>query len=213
MSDALKQFRAHLARMPIVAILRGVRPSEVVDIARALIAAGVRIIEVPLNSPEPFDSIEALAREIPAGEALTGAGTVLNQQQVKAVHAAGGRLIVSPNTDVGVIKETKRLGLLSAPGFFTPTEAFSALEAGADCLKLFPAETAPPAYVKALRAVLPREACLLAVGGVGTDNVAAYRAAGANGFGIGGALYAPGMTVQDVFARATALTQAILPEA
>lgn len=213
MSDTLKLFRAYLTRMPVVAILRGIRPDEVLGVARALIAADVRIIEVPLNSPDPFGSLEILAREVPSSVALTGAGTVLNVQQVQAVHAAGGRLIVSPNMDPRVVKETKRLGLLSAPGFFTATEAFAALEAGADCLKLFPAETAPPAYVKALRAVLPRETCVLAVGGVGAHNAAEYRAAGANGFGIGSALYAPGLSAEDVYARAVSLTRAVIPEA
>lgn len=212
MNETAKQFRMHLTRMPVVAILRGVRPDEALGIARALIAAGVRIIEVPLNSPDPLDSIEILASEIQPDDALTGAGTVLTTAQVHAVRDAGGRLIVSPNTNPSVIKETKKLGLFSMPGFFTATEAFAALEAGADCLKLFPAETAPPVYVKALRAVLPREVPLLAVGGVGDHNAADYRAAGATGFGVGSALYKPGMTAGDVFARARALTNAIMPE-
>jgi 2-dehydro-3-deoxyphosphogalactonate aldolase len=213
MSDSTKIFRAHLARMPIVAILRGVRPHEVLDIARALIAAGIRIIEVPLNSPDPIASIEILAREIHPDDALTGAGTVLTPQSVQAVNDAGGRLIVSPNMESKVVKETKRLGLVSAPGFYTATEAFAALDAGADCLKLFPAETAPPAYVKALRAVLPREVPLLAVGGVGAHNASEYRAAGATGFGIGSALYTPGLTPDEVFTRASRLADAILPQA
>lgn len=213
MNDVYKQFRAHLTRMPIVAILRGVRPHEVLAVARALIAADIKLIEVPLNSPDPFDSIEILAREIHPDDALTGAGTVLTLQDVQAVNDAGGRLIVSPNTDVRVVKETKRLGLVSAPGFFTATEAFAALDAGAGCLKLFPAETAPPAYVKALRAVLPRETPLLAVGGVGAHNAAEYRAAGATGFGIGSALYTPGMTPDEVFARASKLANAVMAQA
>ena len=212
MSEAVKLFRGHLARVPVVAILRGVRPHEVLDIARALIAVGVRIIEVPLNSPDPFDSIEILAREIHPEDALTGAGTVLSVQHVQAVSDAGGRLVVSPNTDIRVIREAKRLGIVCAPGFYTATEAFSALDAGADCLKLFPADTAPPAYIKALRAVLPREVPVLAVGGVGAHNAAEYRAAGATGFGIGSAFYAPGTTPDEVFARARKLVQAILPE-
>jgi 2-dehydro-3-deoxyphosphogalactonate aldolase len=213
MSDTVSQFRAHLARMPVVAILRGVRPYEVLGIARALIAAEVRIIEVPLNSPDPIDSIEILAREIPPTDALTGAGTVLTVAQVQAVSAAGGRLIVSPNSDARVIKETKRLGLVSAPGFCTATEAFAALEAGADCLKLFPAEGAPPAVVKALRAVLPREVPVLAVGGVSAHNAGDYREAGASGFGIGSAIYTPGMTPDEVFKRASQFCAAIRPEA
>lgn len=213
MGESLKLFRAHLSRMPVVAILRGVRPYEVLGVARALIAAGVRLIEVPMNSPDPIDSIEILAREIHVEDALTGAGTVLSVQQVQAVNDVGGRLIVSPNTDPRVIRETKRLGMVSAPGFYSPTEAFGALDAGADCLKLFPAETAPPSYVKALKAVLPPGVPLLAVGGVGAHNAADYRAAGVTGFGIGSALYSPGLSAEDVFARAKALTDAILPEA
>jgi 2-dehydro-3-deoxyphosphogalactonate aldolase len=160
-----------------------------------------------------LDSIEILAREIHPDDALTGAGTVLTASQVTAVHAAGGRLIVSPNTDARTIRETKRLGMVSAPGFATPTEAFAALDAGADCLKLFPADAAPPAFVKALKAVLPRETLILAVGGVGEHNAEAYRLAGAAGFGIGSALYAPGMTADDVYARARKLCAAIRPEA
>lgn len=213
MSDTIRQFRAHLARMPVVAILRGVRPDEVLGVAKALISAGIRIIEVPLNSPEPMDSIESLTRQFPPSEALIGAGTVMTVQDVQSVHAAGGRIIVSPNIEPRVIKETKRLGLVSAPGFFTASEAFVGLDSGADCLKLFPAEIAPPAYVRSLRAVLPREVCVLAVGGVGAHNAAEYRAAGATGFGIGSALYSPGLTPEDVFSRAVALARAIIPEA
>jgi 2-dehydro-3-deoxyphosphogalactonate aldolase len=212
MSDQVRSFRAHLSRMPIVAILRGVRPHEALGVARALVAAGVRIIEVPLNSPDPLDSIEALARGLTNEEAMIGAGTVLTAAQVQAVEKAGGQLIVSPNTDARVIKETKRLGLVSGPGFATPTEAFAALEAGADCLKLFPAENAPPPIVKALRAVLPREVPLLAVGGVGAHNAAEYRSAGASGFGIGSALYAPGITAEEVYDRARKICDAIRPE-
>jgi 2-dehydro-3-deoxyphosphogalactonate aldolase len=210
MTDAVKEFRAHLSRMPIVAILRGVRPDEAADIGRALVAAGVALIEVPLNSPSPYDSISALSAALP--QAMIGAGTVLTAAEAALVQQAGGRLIVSPNMDVRVIRETKRLGLVSAPGVMTPTEAFAALEAGADVLKLFPGELIPPSAVKALRAVLPTSAKLLAVGGVHADNMEAYLAAGAAGFGIGSAIYAPGLTVDEVFARATRLVRAIKPE-
>lgn len=211
MTDAVKEFRRHLSRMPLVAILRGVRPDEAVDVARALVAAGITLVEVPLNSPEPLASIENMSRHFSPDDAMIGAGTVLRAADVAAVHRAGGRLIVSPNTDPRVIRETKRLGMLSAPGFLTPSEAFSALESGADALKLFPAENAPPSVVKALRAVLPREVCLLAVGGVGPHNLEDYLSAGASGFGVGGALFTPGLTPEEVFVRATKLTVALRP--
>lgn len=209
MSDAVKEFRRHLTRMPLIAILRGIRPDEVVAAAEVLVAAGVTLIEVPLNSPEPLASVERLARHFAPADVLIGAGTVLRPDEVAAVHAAGGRMVVSPNVDARVIRETKRLGMISAPGFLTPSEAFAALDAGADALKLFPAEVASPAVVKALKAVLPREARLLVVGGVGPDNLEAYLSAGASGFGVGGAIYTPGLTPQDIFARASALVRAL----
>jgi 2-dehydro-3-deoxyphosphogalactonate aldolase len=207
----LAAFQRHLALMPIVAILRGVRPGEAADVAQALVAAGIRLIEVPLNSPDPLASIAALSSAVPSGEAMIGAGTVLTVEEARAVKAAGGRLIVSPNTDAAVIAEAKRLDLVSLPGFFTATEAFLALQAGADGLKLFPAELAPPPAVKALRAVIPRAVCLLAVGGITPANADAYLQAGATGLGVGGALYAPGMSPQDVHARALAFVRAVRP--
>jgi 2-dehydro-3-deoxyphosphogalactonate aldolase len=212
MSDAVKQFVAHLARMPIVAILRGVRPHEAADIGQALVAAGIRIIEVPLNSPTPYESVAALAQAVAQGDGMIGAGTVLTAQEAVLVAEAGGRLIVSPNMDARVIRETKRLGLVSAPGVMTPTEAFAALEAGADVLKLFPGELVPPSAVKAMRAVLPRQVKALVVGGVHADNVEAYVQAGAAGFGIGSALYSPGVTPEDVHARALKLVRAVRPD-
>lgn len=193
--NAREQLDAALAVCPLVAILRGLQPQEALAIGEALTGAGWGLIEVPLNSPEPLRSIEALARAHP--QALVGAGTVLRPEQVAAVHEAGGRLIVSPNFHAPVVREAARLGMVCLPGVMTATEAFAALDAGATGLKLFPAEMASPAVVKALRAVLPPEALLLPVGGISTTNMAAYLAAGANGFGIGSALYKPGVTAAE----------------
>jgi 2-dehydro-3-deoxyphosphogalactonate aldolase len=190
------RFVAAIATLPLVAILRGVKPDEAVAIGRALVDAGWRLIEVPLNSPQPLQSIEALAGSCP--DALVGAGTVLTPTAVREVHAAGGRMVVAPNLDVEVGRETRRLGMLSLPGVLTPTEAFAALAAGAAALKLFPAESISPAAVKALRAVLDPDVLVLPVGGITLDNMATYRAAGANGFGIGSSLYKPAMPSQTV---------------
>lgn len=201
-------FTRRFAQCPLVAILRGVRPEEVEGIAAALIGAGVRIIEVPLNSPEPLDSIARLARRF-GDEALIGAGTVLTCADVSRVADAGGRLIVSPGTDPQVIAATVEAGLVSAPGYFTPSEAFAAVRAGAHALKLFPAEAAPPAVVKAQAAVLPKHLPLIVVGGITPDKMAAYRAAGAHGFGLGGAIYQPGMTPDDTATRARTFMTAL----
>ena len=185
-----------LNTLPLVAILRGLRPDEALAVGDALTASGWSLIEVPLNSPEPLTSIEALVQAFPL--ALVGAGTVLTTAQVRDVHAAGGRLIVSPNFNADVVREAVALGMVCLPGVMTATEAFAALAAGATGLKLFPAEMASPAVVKALRAVLPAEVPLLPVGGIGPGNMAAYRAAGASGFGIGSALFKPGTTAAKV---------------
>ncbi|MBI2770667.1 MAG: 2-dehydro-3-deoxy-6-phosphogalactonate aldolase [Burkholderiales bacterium] len=187
----IDEFHAALKAAPLVAILRGITPEESPAVVQALAASGFRLIEVPLNSPRPLQSIAALAAAFP--HLLIGAGTVLNATQVREVHAVGGRLIVSPNFDAGVVREAVRLGLVCLPGVMTPSEAFAALAEGAAGLKLFPAEMIPPAGVKAMRAVLPADALLLPVGGITPANMAAYRAAGASGFGIGSALYKPGM--------------------
>lgn len=192
---------------PLVAILRGLTPAEAPAVGDALAEAGFTALEVPLNSPEPLAGIRLL-RDRLGDRVLIGAGTVLSPEDVRAVAGAGGQIIVSPNADPAVIAETKRLGLLSLPGVFTPTEAFMALNAGADALKLFPAEIAGPSGLKALRAVLPAASRLYAVGGVSPDNLGDWLAAGASGFGVGSALYKPGMDARQVSERARAFMDA-----
>ena len=206
--NALAQFHEMFGACPLLAILRGVTPGEAEAIGDALVDAGIRIIEVPLNSPEPFDSIAKLSARF-AGRALIGAGTVLTTADVSRVSAAGGSLVVSPNSDRQVIAATVAAGMVSAPGFFTATEAFAALAAGAHALKLFPAEAASPLVIKALRAVLPAAVPLIVVGGVTPQSIPDYLAAGANGFGLGGGLYRPGDSGQDVRDRAIAYIEAL----
>ncbi|MGY4827156.1 2-dehydro-3-deoxy-6-phosphogalactonate aldolase [Sphaerotilaceae bacterium SBD11-9] len=188
-------------RLPLIAILRGVQPTEVTAIADALMAHHFSIIEVPLNSPQPLASIDALARHVGAS-ALVGAGTVLTEAQVRQVAEAGGRLIVMPHADVAVIRAAKAAGLVCLPGVATPTEAFAALAAGADGLKLFPAESLGTGFVKALRAVLPAGTPMYPVGGIEPQSLRAYLDAGVNGFGLGSALYKPGDTPTQVAERA-----------
>ena len=201
-------FDAAFARCPLIAILRGVTPDEVEAVGEALVSAGFLIIEVPLNSPDPLASIARLARRF-AGRAVIGAGTVLNVRDVAAVEAAGGTVIIAPNADTRVIAAAAGRGLVALPGIATPTEALSALEAGAAALKLFPAEAAAPAVVKAMLAILPRGTRILPVGGIAPDTMAPWRAAGAAGFGLGSALYAAGLSADDVAVRARAFVAAI----
>ncbi|MFC3215796.1 MULTISPECIES: 2-dehydro-3-deoxy-6-phosphogalactonate aldolase [Novosphingobium] len=197
---------AALAQLPLVAILRGIRPDEIEAAADALVEAGFRLIEVPLNSPEPLHSIERLARRV-GDHALVGAGTVLTVDDLRRVHDAGGRMIVSPNTDGTVIRESVSRGLVSLPGFFTPSEGFAALAAGANGLKLFPAEAATPAVVKAQRAVLPKDVPLLVVGGITPANMQPWLDAGADGFGLGSALYKAGATADEIGRNARAFAE------
>lgn len=201
------QAKRHFAALPLVAILRGVTPDEVVAIGRVLVEAGFRLIEVPLNSPDPIESIRRLAAAV-GNTATVGGGTVLSSDDVAAVAAAGGSLVVSPTMHPGVIAATRAAGMLSGPGVCTPTEAFAAIEAGADFLKLFPAEQLGPAVLKAWRAVLPQDMPLVPVGGITPESMASWRAAGATGFGLGSALYKPGMTPDDVGRLAEAFVAA-----
>ena len=203
MTDLIDAFDRQLSAMPVVAILRGVRPDEIEAVGEAVIAAGITILEVPLNSPDPFGSIEIMARCF-TGRAIVGAGTVLNAADVTRCKDVGSQLIVSPNMQVEVIKATVAGGMISAPGCLTPSEAFNALDAGAHAIKLFPGELVSPAAVKAMRAVLPANAKLLVVGGVTTDNLSAYRDAGATGFGVGGSIYRAGNSADTVGANAKA---------
>ena len=197
-----------LKRWPLVAILRGIKPGEALDIGTMLVETGFTIIEVPLNSPEPFASIVRLVKRL-GDSALVGAGTVTDWEQVTKVADAGGRLIVMPHADERVVEAAKRRNLFVVPGFTTPTEAFRMINAGADAIKLFPAEANPPKVLKSLRAVLPKEALILPVGGITPHNMNDYWAAGANGFGLGSALYKPGMTTEQVAQSAAAFRAAL----
>jgi 2-dehydro-3-deoxyphosphogalactonate aldolase len=205
---AALRFGKAIAAMPIIAILRGVKPDEVIAVAQAIFDAGVRVIEVPLNSPDPLHSIAKLATHF-EGRAIIGAGTVLTVDDVARCKAAGAQIIVSPNMNPDVIRATVAAGMISAPGCLTPTEAFAALDAGAHAVKLFPGELVSAVAVKAMRAVLPRQAIVLVVGGVSADMISDYRKAGANGFGIGGGIYRPGTSAEQAGVNAAAFVTAI----
>ncbi len=200
-SDAFRRF-------PLVAILRGVRPADVVEIGTALADAGFTLIEVPLNSPDPFESIERLVGAL-AGRALVGAGTVLSARQVEEIAKVGGKLVVSPNCNPVVIAATRALGLVSLPGCFTPTEAFAAIDAGADAIKFFPAEAMSPSVIKAMCAVLPMDVPRLVVGGITPDSMQRWLDAGATGFGLGSALYRAGDTAAAVAVAANDFAAAL----
>jgi len=199
---------AAMAACPLVAILRGLQPHEAVEIGTALVEAGFRIIEVPLNSPDPFTSISLMADALPA-DVVIGAGTVLTDEQVARLADAGGELVVSPNTDAAVIRAAAARGMYCLPGFVTPSEAFLALDSGATGLKLFPADSFSPAYLKAMRAVLPADVPVLPVGGISTDNMNEWVAVGAAGFGLGSSLYKAGLSVEEVATRARAHVAAV----
>jgi 2-dehydro-3-deoxyphosphogalactonate aldolase len=200
-------FQEALAESGVVAIIRGVKPDEALAVGEALQSAGVRVIEVPLNSPQPYDSIGRLAKAF-KGRMVVGGGTILTEAEADAVAAAGGRLMVAPNTNPQVIGRAAAMGMIPFPGFATATEAFAAIEAGARHLKLFPATTYGPGHLKALRAVLPKDVMIAPVGGVGPGDMAAWRQAGASLFGIGGELYKPGMAPEEIHRRAVELVQA-----
>jgi len=205
---SLAAFDAAFASCPLIAILRGVRPDEVVAIGEELVAAGFTLIEVPMNSPDPLDSVARLVAAL-GDRAMIGAGTVLTVDQVAAMRDAGGRMVISPNTNLDVIRASAAAGLVSLPGIATPSEALAALDAGATALKLFPAEAASPTILKAMRAILPSDLRVLPVGGIVPEGMSPWRQAGAAGFGLGSALYKPGMTAAEVGIRARAFVTAL----
>ena len=206
--SASEDFLKFLSECPLVAIIRGVTPAEVEAVGQAIFDAGIRIIEVPLNSPDPFASIGKLAASL-GDRAVIGAGTVLDTGQVAQVQAAGGRLIVSPSTDAQVIAATVAAGMVSAPGYFTPSEAFVAIQAGAHALKFFPAEAASPSVIKAQKAVLPKHVPVIVVGGVNAGSMQPWKEAGADAFGLGSGLFKPGQSAQETGEKARAFVAAL----
>ncbi|HEY1143676.1 MAG TPA: 2-dehydro-3-deoxy-6-phosphogalactonate aldolase [Sphingomicrobium sp.] len=206
--SAVEDFRRYFAECPLVGIIRGVTPADAEAIAGAIYEGGIRIIEVPLNSPDPFESIRIIAEKF-GDRTLVGAGTVLEPGEVAKVAEAGGRLAVSPNTNISVIEATVAAGMVSSPGYFTPSEAFDAIRAGAHSIKLFPAEAASPAVVKAQKAVLPKNVPLIVVGSVSPESVGGWIAAGADGCGLGGGLYKPGQDAATTLQKARAYASAV----
>ena len=201
-------FKRYFRECPLIAIIRGVKPDEAEATAHALYEGGIRIIEVPLNSPDPLTSIRSIADAL-GDRALIGAGTVVDLEDVERVKSAGGQLVVAPNTNPRIVSATVAAGLASLPGFFTPSEAFTALACGATAIKLFPAEAASPTVLKAMRAVLPKEATIIMVGGITLESMRGWTEAGANGFGLGGGLYKPGQSPEETLAKARAYVAAL----
>jgi len=201
-------FKRYFRECPLIAIIRGVKPDEAEATARALYEGGIRIIEVPLNSPDPLTSIRSIADAL-GDRALIGAGTVVDLEDVERVKSAGGQLVVAPNTNPRIVSATVAAGLASLPGFFTPSEAFTALACGATAIKLFPAEAASPTVLKAMRAVLPKEATIIMVGGITPESMRGWTEAGADGFGLGGGLYKPGQSPEETLAKARAYVAAL----
>lgn len=208
MTHLLDTFTQHIGRCPVIAILRGITPNEIIPVGRALVECGINVIEIPLNSPEPFESIKRLSTDM-GSNAIIGAGTVLRVEDIQTINASGGQLVVSPNTDPKVIAATVAAGMISVPGYYTPTEAFAAILAGAHAIKLFPAEAASPSIVKAQRAVLPAGFPLFIVGGVQSGDAPQWLSAGASGFGLGGALYRPGYSAAQVKQAASQFVAAL----
>ena len=206
--SAVEDFRRYFAECPLVGIIRGVTPAEAEGIASALYDGGIRIIEVPLNSPQPLESIRIIADAF-GNRTLVGAGTVLDPEEVLKVRDAMGRLIVSPNTNTAVIEATVAAGMVSSPGYFTPSEALAAIRAGAHSNKLFPAEAASRKVVKSQKAVLPKDVPLIVVGGVTPDAIPGWLEGGADGFGLGGGLYQPGQDAQTTLEKARAYVEAV----
>ena len=201
-------FERYFQECPLIAIIRGVKPDEAEAIARALYEGGIRIIEVPLNSLDPLTSIRSIADAL-GDRALIGAGTVVDLEDVERVKSAGGQLVVAPNTNPRIVSATVAAGLASLPGFFTPSEAFTALACGATAIKLFPAEAASPTVLKAMRAVLPKEATIIMVGGITPESMRGWTEAGADGFGLGGGLYKPGQSPEETLAKARTYVAAL----
>lgn len=193
--------------MPLVAILRGLSPEEAIDVSTVLVEAGIKILEVPLNSPNPLESISKMKTHF-MDQAIIGAGTVLTGEAAKQVHDNGGELIVAPNLNADVAAMSKKCGMIYCPGILTPTEAFNALALGADALKIFPADAHPPSYIKSIRAVLPRDTTIIPTGGVEPDTIATYYQVGANGFGAGSSLYKPGKSLNEIAEMAAKLVSA-----
>ena len=195
-------------QMPLVAILRGLRPEEAVDVSTVLIEAGIKILEVPLNSPDAFTSISKM-KTVFGDQAIIGAGTVLTGDNAKKVCDHGGELIVAPNLNAEVAEQSKNCGMVYCPGILTPTEAFKALELGADAIKLFPADAHPPSFIKAIRAVLPSDTTIIPTGGIEPDTIETYHNAGANGFGVGSSLYKPGKSLDEMAEMGSKLVTAV----